>query len=90
MSRWTIRTCRECGGVVHAESCRYVGPLTNAPCEEVEVVRADAVEPALKFYADPQTWNHLSPRGTVTTSTIAVQDGGKHARRALHELARTP
>lgn len=36
--RWTIKVCRECGGNVHTDACRYTGPLTNAPGDEVEVV----------------------------------------------------
>jgi hypothetical protein len=54
--------------------------------EVVEVAPVDqptgAVE-ALKFYADPATWDHISARGTVTTNTPAARDNGERARRAL-------
>jgi hypothetical protein len=81
--RWTIRICRECRDVIHTDACRYVGPLTDAPGEEIEVIRADPAETALRFYADPETWSTISPRGTVTLDTAARRDGGHLARVAL-------
>lgn len=41
------------------------------------------IKEALEFYADPNTWDTISPRGTVTTNTIAKHDNGARARAAL-------
>ena len=40
IERWTIKVCRECGSNVHTDACRFTGPLTDAPGDEVEVVDA--------------------------------------------------
>jgi hypothetical protein len=37
----------------------------------------------LAFYASEKTWDHMTAHGTVTTRTLATQDGGARARKAL-------